>query len=48
MEVLISIGIYKNVDMMSDKEMFIEYEKLRKLSHRLKRKLRFYGGPQPA
>lgn len=35
LEVLVGLGVYKNVENMSDKEMFSEYEKLKKQSIKL-------------
>ena len=40
LQVLVNIGIYKNVELMSDKEMFSEYEKLKKQSNKLQKRLR--------
>ena len=37
---LFSIGHYKNLDDMTDKEMFAEYEKMRKVSYIMKRKIK--------
>jgi hypothetical protein len=30
LDVLVELGVYKNVELMTDKEMFSEYEKLKK------------------
>jgi hypothetical protein len=30
LEILVGLGVYKNVENMSDKEMFSEYDKLKK------------------
>ena len=42
LEVLISIGIFKDIFEMSDREMFLEYEKLRKVSYKVKQKYKKY------
>ena len=42
LEVLISIGIFKDIFEMSDREMFLEYEKLRKISYKVKQKYKKY------
>lgn len=39
-EVLVELGVYKNVELMSDKEMFSEYEKLKKQSMKLQKRVR--------
>lgn len=38
LDYLIHIGIFKNVDDMSDREMFNEYDKMRKQSYLMKKK----------
>ena len=40
LEVLVKLGVYKNVENMSDKEMFQEYDKLKKQSLKLQKRLR--------
>lgn len=40
LSVLVDLGVYKNVELMSDKEMFSEYEKLKKQSTKLQKRLR--------
>jgi hypothetical protein len=40
LEVLVELGVYKNVELMSDKEMFSEYEKLKKQSMKLQKRVR--------
>lgn len=35
LEVLVELGVYKNVELMSDKEMFSEYDKLKIQSMKL-------------
>lgn len=38
LQILFNIGHYKNLDDMTDKEMFAEYDKMRKVSYIMKRK----------
>jgi hypothetical protein len=38
LQVLISVGVFKDVEQMNDREMFIEYEKMRKQSHKVRQK----------
>lgn len=40
LQVLVSLGIYKNVENMTDREMIAEYEKLKKQSRKMQRRLR--------
>lgn len=40
LEVLVKLGVYKNVENMSDKEMFSEYDKLKKQSLKLQKRMR--------
>jgi len=35
---LISVGVFKDVEEMNDREMFIEYDKMRKQSHKVREK----------
>ena len=39
-QVLLSLGVYKNVENLTDKEMISEYEKLKKQSLKLQRRIR--------
>jgi hypothetical protein len=41
-DVLISIGVFKDIYDMNDREMFQEYEKLRKVSLKVKNKYKKY------
>ena len=43
MNLLVDMGVYKNIDRMTDKEMFDEYEKLFKSAKRERRRLRRQG-----
>jgi hypothetical protein len=38
LQVLISVGVFKDVEEMNDREMFIEYDKMRKQSHKVRQK----------
>ena len=40
LEVLVKLGVYKNVENMTDKEMFSEYDKLKKQSMKLQKRIR--------
>jgi hypothetical protein len=42
LSVLMNIGVFKDIFEMNDREMFNEYDKLRKLSYRVKEKYRGY------
>ena len=40
MNLLVDMKVYKKIDLMTDKEMFEEYEKLYKAAKRMRRRLR--------
>jgi len=40
LQVLVKLGVYKNVENLTDKEMFSEYDKLKKQSLKLQKRLR--------
>lgn len=44
LEILVGLGVYKNVENMSDKEMFSEYDKLKKQSLKLQKRIKRNGG----
>lgn len=44
LHLLVSIGIYKNVEDLTDKEIISEYSKLKKQSNKLQKKIMKHGG----
>ena len=39
MQVLVNLGVYRNVENLTDKEMISEYEKLKKQSRKLQKRI---------